>query len=307
MVIVSFGILAWLIMAFTKLPQIFHTGHILKINTPDTHGLKSGDYVFIRGQRVGIIDTIDFRNGDPNKGITITAKVDPDIRLKTNLKAIISSSGFIGSKKHLNLAFDGPLKTDPVSGETVEYFRPEEIIILSGEYQSTPAFTLPDKLTGALDNFGKLADSLNNLVSPGPGSRPASRPASRPGDIPAGLRGTVARMNRTLDSIHAVTGDENIRENLSAAIENLKEVSDEAGTLTRQLITSAEKLDAFMVKATEAMDKIESGDGSAGKLLNDPELYHNLVKSTEQMEELIKDLRQLVATWKAEGVKIKFK
>ena len=53
--------------------------------------------------------------------------------------------------------------------------------------------------------------------------------------------------------------------------------------------------------------KIESGEGSAGKFINDPKLYNNLIEVSDQMTQLLKEFRQLVKKWKASGLEIKLK
>ncbi|MHC4294800.1 MAG: MlaD family protein [Planctomycetota bacterium] len=77
--------------------------------------------------------------------------------------------------------------------------------------------------------------------------------------------------------------------------------------LTEKLITSAEKLSQLITTLNQAATKIESGDGTAGKLLNDPELYNNFLATTRQMNQLLEEVRQLVKTWKTEGVELKVK
>ena len=305
-VLSSLCILGWLIVTFTKLPQLFHSGYTLMIDADNTYGLKSGDYVYMKGSNVGMIDRVGFKDEDPNNGICIVAKIDSDkLRLKTNLKAIITSNGgFIGNQQRLNLVFDGELATDPETSKTIEYYDISRPIILKGRYHEQSLITLPRELTETLNNFGKLAESLHTLI--GPPDEDKDRPED-PSKPKAGLKGTVDRMNRTLDSIYAITGDKANQKHLKASLKNLNSLSSDAGDLTRQLITSAEKLDKFLISITGTVEKIKSGKGSAGKLLNDPELYNNLEKSASQMDQLLKELRQLVSGWKTKGIKINIK
>ena len=46
-----------------------------------------------------------------------------------------------------------------------------------------------------------------------------------------------------------------------------------------------------MVRLQGILERVKSGDGTAGKLLNDPELYNNLNKTIADLEGISKDIR----------------
>jgi len=77
--------------------------------------------------------------------------------------------------------------------------------------------------------------------------------------------------------------------------------------LSAKLIDDAEKLSDVLAGIHRVVTKIESGKGSAGKLLNDPKLYQGLVEATRQLGELMKELRGLAEHWKKHGVGVKLK
>ena len=52
-------------------------------------------------------------------------------------------------------------------------------------------------------------------------------------------------------------------------------------------------------------NKIDKGDGTAGKLVNDPKLYEGLSDSAAELHLTIKDLRRLIQQWEQEGVPFK--
>ncbi|KKL46294.1 hypothetical protein LCGC14_2346990, partial [marine sediment metagenome] len=54
-------------------------------------------------------------------------------------------------------------------------------------------------------------------------------------------------------------------------------------------------------------ERIESGQGTAGKLINDPRLYEDLVEATGQLKTTLETLQKLLEKWDAEGVNLKLK
>ncbi|HAU37232.1 MAG TPA: hypothetical protein DCX07_05895 [Phycisphaerales bacterium] len=178
--------------------------------------------------------------------------------------------------------------------------------------------------------------------APATGGAPGTEPAAQT----AGLGGTLSKIDRTLDAIYAVLGDAENQANLKASLANLSKAAASANEamgalktfandarqvttraasaaddisetalaarqrideLAKKLIDNTEKISLLLTTFHQAAAKLEGGDGSAGKLLNDPKLYNNLVEASQQMAGLMKDFRALVDEWKKSGVQIKVK
>ncbi len=185
------------------------------------------------------------------------------------------------------------------------------------------------------------ADGNAPTSAPVDGNAPA-----RARKLPGGLAGTAQRLNRTLDAIYMVMGDmenqKNLRDglaNLSDASSKMSEAMDELKTLagdarktvtaaegsfteisrtasaartdfakvTQRVVSGADDLSKVMTTINKVVAKIDDGEGSAGKLVNDPKLYNELVAAVGQMKSLMKDLRALTETWKKTGLQVKLK
>ena len=53
--------------------------------------------------------------------------------------------------------------------------------------------------------------------------------------------------------------------------------------------------------------KIERGEGTAGRMVTDAELYENLLTATERLSETLDSFNQLIEKWEREGVDLKLK
>jgi phospholipid/cholesterol/gamma-HCH transport system substrate-binding protein len=322
--LVTLGVL---IVLFAGLPQWFQTGNTVVIHFQQTHDIIEGDAIVLLGKRVGTVTNVNFTEGDPRKGITIIAIIDSDIRLPTNIKAKVFTKGIVG-KGYLTLIPEGPLKTGP-DGKRVEFYPRDETLTLTGIHDAGGGM-LPAELTNALTEFGQLAENLNDLIAPPPDSQPATAaatigPAPEP---PPGLKGTVARLNRTLDALHEVVGSVENQKNIHDALAHLADASEkathamdalkdlaadgqktlgQADELTRKLIGDADQIARLLTELQKTVRTVNQGKGTMGKLLSDPKLYNNLLQLTQRMDLLVRDFRELTDTWKKQGVNIRLK
>lgn len=288
-VLVGLVLLAVLIVVFAGLPEAFRRGTRVHMLFEQTYDIEPGDAVYLRGKNVGVVTDVFFTDGDPRKGVTISARIDADIRLPRNIQARVYTRGLMG-KGYLTLLPGLP------TTEEEQYFRPEEIITLRGEHDAD-AGLLPPKLIQAFEDFGALAKNLNDLIAPSEEPvppAPASRPTATTQPLPPGLKGSVARLNRTLDAMHAFFA----RGETSLA---------SAEELMRQLLLDAEEVSRLLHSLRQAAEKINQGDGTAGKLLNDPKLYDNLVRVSEELDGMVKDFRRLARTWETKGMGVQLK
>ena len=101
-VIAGLVMLCGLIVLFAGLPQLFTTGYEIRMHFWQTHDIITGDPIYLRGKRVGLVTDVGFTDDDPRKGVTIVAKVDSDIILPRNVEVKVFTKGLVG-KGYLTL------------------------------------------------------------------------------------------------------------------------------------------------------------------------------------------------------------
>ena len=140
---------------------------------------------------------------------------------------------------------------------------------------------------------------------------------------------TVTTLTKNLNE---VVGDPNNKENFKAMLANLSNASRQAtkmfeefqkfsasGTtilqnaeaeiekLVAATVTTSEELSKTLAETRVMLEKINSGQGSVGKLVNDARLYENLVETTKEMRGLLEELRAFMAKVNEKGyLPIKF-
>lgn len=55
------------------------------------------------------------------------------------------------------------------------------------------------------------------------------------------------------------------------------------------------------------LEKVNNGQGTAAKLINDGRLYENLLENTQQLQVLLEEIRAFTAKARDKGVPIKIK
>jgi hypothetical protein len=52
------------------------------------------------------------------------------------------------------------------------------------------------------------------------------------------------------------------------------------------------------------LDKVNSGQGTAGRIVNDARFYESLLENSRQLKTLLDEMQQLVKNMKEKGVKV---
>lgn len=307
-VLVALILVAIMVFLFAGLPEMFQTGYTIRMYFQQTHDIQSGDPIYMRGKRVGVVTDVTFTNDDPLQGITIVARVDSDIRVPRNVQAKVFTRGIIG-KGYLSLTPDGPLPRDPETGQDIGFYELGETIELRGIHD-TGSSILPPEISKAMEHFSGLAETLDELLAP---ESLTPEQQAELAEAP-GLKGTIARMNRTLDAAHAILGDEENQQNLQTALENLASASgtlndslEGVDEMTREMVVAAEGVSAMLTDFRETMTQVNEGEGTVGRLLRDPALYNNLVQVSQRMDALVLQLQQLVDSWEQKGMDIRLR
>jgi phospholipid/cholesterol/gamma-HCH transport system substrate-binding protein len=142
------------------------------------------------------------------------------------------------------------------------------------------------------------------------------------------ITGIAAFVNNTND----IVGDAENKANIKTALANLAKASQQATEvmkelsemsvagratlqnadarmerLTSSLVGTSEKISDVMKQLDTILTKVNSGDGTAGKLINDGRLYEQLLEDSKQLGLVLQDLKSFVDESKQKGVPIKLK
>ena len=111
----------------------------------------------------------------------------------------------------------------------------------------------------------------------------------------------MAKATETMENARKVIDD--IRQLASTGTETLKSIDGKAERLVASLVDTSAEIGQAMSQLRLAMEKINAGDGTAGKLINDARLYESLVETTFQLNVLLKDLKELAGKISEKGLR----
>ncbi len=265
--------------SFLKGNSIFQSTKTLFAVYEDVEGLVPGAKVNVNGLSVGKITQIDFL---PNTTkILVSMEVRKDLDFSKQSEALLYETGLIGGKAiAIRPVFDSAdviesgdtLKAEIKPGLTELINRQIEPLQIKIESMLSSADSLFAGVSNVLDNNTQtnLKKTLENL--------------------------SITTNNLNKASLAAVNILDQNQEQLNATFSNIKMTSDNLKTITDSIEnTQIGYTIRSFTKTVEGLNKIvasiESGQGTAGMLINDDVLYQNLSDASEELEQLLSDLK----------------
>jgi phospholipid/cholesterol/gamma-HCH transport system substrate-binding protein len=236
-------------------------------------GVKQGQAVRLAGVQVGVVSDVQL---DPKGTILVTMSIEKQYPVPRNSVAAVVPVGIFGDQEIALI----PAEPSPIAfakGDTVPAAPPKAGLPELTARADTISQLLGDVAKAVqleLVASGGIKDLRQTLASTNELARSLSGIA---GEQSRQLSLTLTRFRNTAAALDSVQLDSTIR-NLQATSRNL-------ATFTDSLRGTAQQLTAVIAKAN-------SGDGTLGKLLNDPGLYYDIRRLTTRIDSLTLDFKQ---------------
>lgn len=242
--------------------------YILKFENLD--GLVVSNGVYIRGYKVGLVETItyDFTEECP---FTVEITINNDINLPKGTVAYLFDDGILGGKG-IKIVF-GEGDTYHQDGDTLTS---DVEVGLIGEL----AEVLPD-IRSTIKHADSLIVSVNNLVN----SPEVTKSLQNIENITSDLKRTSKRLNYMLDVKFPP-----IFNNIDSITEDIHDISSRLTQADYARIMTG--LDTTIQNVKELSERINSNEGTLGRLLNDQSLYMDIDSTVRCVNALVIDLKQ---------------
>jgi phospholipid/cholesterol/gamma-HCH transport system substrate-binding protein len=276
----------WL-YSFLKGRDVFNPNSTYYIIYNDIGGLTETNPVEINGYKAGTVQQINFIN-DKSGRLLVTISIDKDFILPENTIAEITTFSLVAGMK-IRLVF-GNGQGVYESGDTIPGILSESII----KKLETELAPIRDKISGMISVLDSVLSGINDIMGPEfrnnmKGTMASLNSASRNmneliSSKDAGLKPMISDMNKFSKML-----SEN-SEKFGSTIGNLKTISDTLAAA--DLYATVTNLKMTLEKTASIMEKMNEGEGTAGKLFTSDSLYINLNNSVRSLDLLLKDLKE---------------
>jgi len=332
--LVALGVLMYGILILGKTPSWgAMSPYLVTVTAPTANGVTAGSKVDLNGVGIGIVKKVVLQQDPAGQlRVSVSLQIDGAVEIPGSASASLGKqqlgssyvSLYAGDARGRKLAKDGSA-------------------VLAGEAGDSGLIPkdVRENLSSVSAQLGKVAADLHTLLAYNtPEAVEAAKKDPSIKDPPVENVSTlVIRLNRTMSSLETLLTDPALQGQVRQVVQNLADASaqlkttlagventmknadktvtrvgDAATQATTTLATSQKEILRISEKLVTMLDQVEKttrqlseGNGTTGKLINDPRLYDGLVDLSKSMRSTVNDLDFLLKKWKDEGVNFKLK
>jgi phospholipid/cholesterol/gamma-HCH transport system substrate-binding protein len=265
-------------------------GYTVYIYFDSAAGLEKRTVVRMAGVKMGFVQDIRLKGSQAE----VVMSVNPDVKLPVDSKATLAALGLLG-EKYIEI-LPGREESYCQPGGSIDVVPPvsldqlgTELFAISTEIRETGK-VLREMIGGeeAKGNIKEIFESLAQFASDlkefsESNKQGLSLSIQRTSEAIQNFDKNVNEVSQSLDELVALLKEmvEENRENVKANFQNIKEVINKA--------------DSSLQRLDEALDEISSGEGTLGKLIQQPDLYEEAEETMSEIKRAIRPLSSLRA------------
>jgi phospholipid/cholesterol/gamma-HCH transport system substrate-binding protein len=287
---VKIGLIAILVLALTIWGFNFLKGKNILSPTDEyyvvfdrTDGLIEAGNVMMLGYKVGNITSIRFDHEHTGKFI-IKFVLEERVKLPVNSYIKVKQINPLASTSDLEIV---------LSNESIYYHPGDTLKSVVKEGLADVLVGLQSKVESALISLDSTLYSVNNILNP----ESQMRLRNSINNLNSGLEAlnsslsSGGSLHNSFDNLQSVTGNlKSKNQEISSTLQHLSNIS--ADLDSANLKETLLKLDTTLASASGILDKINHGEGTLGKLVNDSSLYANLDSTSNNLNLLLKDFKE---------------
>jgi len=277
---------------FLRGKTLFKTGHFIYAKYANTKGIMVSNPVYINGFQVGAVFEIE--NVDKNLStILLTIKLKDYYNIPVNSSAVIKENALGTPSIEIKL---GNSPKGMLTGDTIPTASDPGMI---GELMNKLG-PVSDQLKNTIQTLDVVLKNINTVFDPttknnlqeviGNMNKTTASLIGSAASIEKMLHqqsGAIAQSMNNVNSFTKNLSDNN--EKVSRTLGNVEKTTDQLAKA--DINGSVAQMKLALEKLNTVMGKLESQDGSLGKLINDKALYTNLNNTVHSANILLDDLR----------------
>lgn len=298
-VLVGLGMLGWMVLQFANKAATFFltSGTRITLTAPRAEGIADGSPVTYRGVNVGRVTGVRRVLTDDREDVVIDALIDADPPLPANLHGRIKQTSLLGGSAMVALEVDESAATRPGASKNIGFL---------GSGANLQADFVPD-VTSLTDSVQTLSASAHEMIAS------INKIVGDP-KVSDDIRAALSNARQTLENANKVSArldklGESFEKTADSAQTTMGEVQTTVKDARGEIKRMSDNLNQRLGQIAESLQRIQSvtqkldqGQGTAGKLVNDPKLYDALTDTAAELKLTVKDLRRLIQQWEQEGI-----
>jgi phospholipid/cholesterol/gamma-HCH transport system substrate-binding protein len=269
-------------MNFLKGKDIFNKVNKFYAVYDDIEGLQTTAQVYIKGMKVGTVSRIKL--DQKNEKFKVELQIKSNYSIPENSVAYLYSSDIMGNKAVKIKIGDSPASLH--DNALIQSDREDDMFSLFMD--DLPSIkdnlnkTIKD-VDSTFKNINRLFsdENINNLSN---GISHFEHTMQNISQLSTSLNKSRSSLVSSLENIDSITSNlKNNGKKINHIIDNFAELSDSLKTI---------KLVQLVDDLKTVVDKVNSGTGSAGKLIYDESMYDNLANSLNSLNTLLSDIKE---------------
>ena len=313
LVIIATALMIWG-YKFVKGKNILSSSTFLIVQYDEIDQLSTSTPVTIQGFQIGIVSDIYFKTVGNKQMVEVILDIEKGIDIPKNAVANIVATGIMGGKSVV-IEFDKPCSgADCAQNGDMIRGRFKNMLAsmvstsdLDGylnevEQNVGPIVdTLKAKFTGSAEGSQSMADIqtiISNLKSATTSLDALMRKSSgKINGLLANMESITSTINSSQSEIKGIISNANSFSNkinslqLDQTLDKANKAIDSTPELMDKLKGTLSEADKAAQELSSLLNKMNTGDGTLNKLLNEDGLYNNLEETLKNMDLLLEDLR----------------
>ncbi len=315
--------------------------YTLWIHFEHAAGIRPGTQVTVNGIPIGNVRRVEFFSPDDlTAGVKVEVAFNEGYRFHQGTRAYTLQPGLGMGRPPITLEPGPASAPELASGATIDgeirgavesLFPPEIVETITGSAR---------QIGQAAEALTPVLNDLHALLQPR-----TPQQVDRPGGPPGNLSSAMARLDASLKHFNEVLGDPQVKSQLRELVANLHAASGDARVAVADLRNTAKRFDQLTRDATalvgetrtavrnadqnvtrvarkleENLDtasgflqqlhlasrKLNRGEGTLGRLLNDDKLYDAAVLTFGRLAEVLDEMAGLMQDWRQHGMRIQY-
>lgn len=273
-VLAALAILLWGVTWLKEL-SLTRKQRTWQVHFEQTGGLAASDEVQVNGIRRGSVESVHL----VDDGVLIHLALASEIRLTRDCEVAIRNVGLMGEKViavTLRRTGEEYTERDTIPG-VYEKGLPEVVAALGPAVGTVAGLTAQlQNIADAMNKNGDFAGAMKNLRIASEELRKTAQ------ENRSGLRATVTDLQASARTARTLTADKEAQ---------LRRTVDHFASAAEKLDQLSGRLDSLRATMQSVGGKIDRGQGSLGKLVNDDRVYEDTRAAVSELKALIADIK----------------